>query len=165
VNLHGFTDVDWAGIPMDRKSTLGGIFSIGSTTISWYNMKHISMALSSVEAEYMAVSQDAFEAIWMRNILVGLFGSHLDLTMIHCDNKSCIKLSINLVFHDKYNHIDIEYHHIRDCVQHKIMLLQYSPMEDQDADILTKALTKRKFEYHRDRIGVKDNPFLVEREC
>jgi hypothetical protein len=45
------------------------------------------------------------------------------------------------------------------------MLLQYIPMEDQDADILTKVLTKSKFEYHRDRIGVKDNPFLVEREC
>jgi hypothetical protein len=45
------------------------------------------------------------------------------------------------------------------------MLLQYIPMEDQDADILTKALTRRKFKYHRDRIGVKDNPFLFEREC
>jgi hypothetical protein len=45
------------------------------------------------------------------------------------------------------------------------MLLQFIPMEYQDADILTKALTRSKFEYHRDRIGVKDNPFLVEREC
>jgi hypothetical protein len=45
------------------------------------------------------------------------------------------------------------------------MLLQYIPMEDQDVDILTKVLTRRKSEYQRDRIGVKDNPFLVEREC
>jgi hypothetical protein len=45
------------------------------------------------------------------------------------------------------------------------MLLQYIPIEDQDANILTMALTKKKFEYHRDRIRVKDNPFLVEREC
>jgi hypothetical protein len=45
------------------------------------------------------------------------------------------------------------------------MFLQYIPTEDQDADILTKALTRSKFEYHRDRIGVKDNPFIVEREC
>jgi hypothetical protein len=69
------------------------------------------------------------------------------------------------VFHDKYKYIDIRYHHLRDCVQWKIMLLQYIPTEDQDVDILMKALTRRKFEYHRDRIGVKDNPFLVEREC
>jgi hypothetical protein len=165
VKLHGFTDADWAGSPTDRKSTSGGIFSIRSTTVSWYNRKQRSVALSSAEAEYMAASQAACEAIWMRKILVGLFGSHLDPTVIHCDNQSCIKLSINPVFHDRSKHIDIRYHHLRDCVQRKIMLLQYIPMEDQDADILTKALTRRKFEYHRDRIGVKDNPFLVEREC
>jgi hypothetical protein len=101
----------------------------------------------------------------MRNILVGLFGSHLDLTVIHCDNQSFIKLSINPLFHDIYKNIDIRYHHIRDCVQRKIMFLQYIATKDQDVDILTKALTKRKFEYHRDRIKVKDNTFLVEREC
>ena len=50
VKLHGFTDVDWEGIPTNRKSTLGGVFSIGSTTISWYSRKQISMALNSVEA-------------------------------------------------------------------------------------------------------------------
>jgi hypothetical protein len=69
------------------------------------------------------------------------------------------------MFHDRSKHIDIRYHHLKDCVQRKIMLLQYIPTEDQDADILTKALTRSKFEYHRDRIRVKDNPFLVEREC
>ena len=101
----------------------------------------------------------------MRKVLVGLFGSHLDPTVIHCDNQSCIIILINLVFHDRSKHIDIRYHHIIDCVQWKIMLLQYIPMKDQDVDILTKALTRRKFEYHRHRIRVKDNPFLVEREC
>jgi hypothetical protein len=132
---------------------------------SWYSRKQIFVALSSVEAEYMAASQAACEAIWMRKILVGLFGSHLDPTVIYCDNQSCIKLSINPVFHDRSKHIDIRYHHLRDCVHQNIMLLQYIPREDQDADILMKALTRSKFEYHRDRIGVKDNPFLVEREC
>jgi hypothetical protein len=63
VKLHGFTDADWVGISMDRKSTLRGIFSIGSTTISWYNRKQRFVALNSEEAEYMAVSQDACEAI------------------------------------------------------------------------------------------------------
>jgi len=60
---------------------------------------------------------------------------------------------------------DIRYHHIRDCVQQRIMLLLYIPTEDQDADILRKALTRSKFEYHRGRIGVADNPYLVEKEC
>ena len=101
----------------------------------------------------------------MRKILVGLFSSHLDPTMIYCDNHSCIKISVNLVFHDISKHIDIRYHHIRDCVQRKIMLLSYIPTEDQDANILTKVLTRSKFKYHRGRIGVADNPYLVEREC
>ena len=149
---------------MDRKSTSGGVFNIKSIVVSWYSKKQRSMALSSVEVEYMAASQAACEAIWMRNILVGLFGSHLDPTVIHCDNQSCIKLSINHVFHYRYKRIVIQYHHIRDCVQWKIMLLQYIPMEDHDADILTKVLTRSKFEYHRDNIGVENNPYLVERE-
>ena len=165
MKLHGFTDVDWIGIPMDRKSTSGGIFSIGSTTVSWYSRKQISVALGSTEAEYMAASLAACEVIWMRKILVGLFSLHLEPTVIYCDNQSCIKLLVNLVFHDRSKHIDIRYHHIRDCVQRKIMLLSYVPTEDQDADILTKALTRSKFEYHRGRIGVADNPYLVEREC
>ena len=101
----------------------------------------------------------------MRKILVGLFSSHLDPTVIYCDNQSCIKISVNPVFHDRSKHIYIRYHHIRYCVQWKITLLSYIPTEDQDADILTKGLTRSKFEYQRDRIGVADNPYLVEREC
>jgi hypothetical protein len=110
-------DADWAGSPTDIKRTSGGIFSIRYTVVSWYSRKQRSMELNSAEAEYMAASQAACEAIWMRKILVGLFGSHLDPTMIHCDNHSCIKLSINPVFHDRSKHIDIRYHHIKDCVQ------------------------------------------------
>ena len=117
VNLHGFTDADWVGSPIDIKSTSGGIFSIRSIEVSWYNRKQISVELSSAEAKYMAASQAACEAIWMRKILVGLFGPDLDPTMIHCDNQSCIKLSVNPLFHDRSKHIDIQYHHIRDCVQ------------------------------------------------
>ena len=123
------------------------------------------MALSSTEAEYMAASLAACKAIWMRKILAGLFRLHLGPTVIYCDKQSCIKLSANPVFHDRSKHIDIRYHHIRDCVQRRIMMLSYVPTEDQDVDILTKALTKSKFEFHRGRIGVADNPYLAEREC
>ena len=74
------------------------------------------MALSSAKAEYMVEFQATYEAIWVRKILVGLFGSQMDPTVIHCDNQSCIKISINPVFHDRSKHIDIRYHHLRDCV-------------------------------------------------
>ena len=82
MKIQGFTDADWVGSPSDIKSTSGGIFSIGSTIISWYNRKQQSVALSLAEAEYMGASQVACEAIWMRKILVGLFGSQMDPIMI-----------------------------------------------------------------------------------
>ena len=88
----------------------------------------------------------------------------MDLAVIYCDNHSCIKLSENPVFHDRSKHIDIRYHHLRDCVFRQIMLLDYIPMEEQDVDILIKAFSRCKFEFHRDRIGVVDNPFLLERD-
>jgi hypothetical protein len=107
VKLHGFIDANWAGSPTDKKGTSRGIFSIISTVISWYSRKQRSMALSSAEVEYMEMSQAACGDIWMRKILVGFFGSHSDPTVIHFHNKSCIKLSINPVFHDRSKHIDI----------------------------------------------------------
>eukprot|EP00253_Pinus_taeda_P007845 PITA_07845 len=123
VNLQGFTYVVWVGSPSNRKSTFGGIFNLGSAAVSWYSRKQRSVALRAAEAEYMAASQATCEAIWMRKILVGLFGQMMDPTMIYCDNQICIKLSENPVFHDKSKHIDIFYHHLRDCVVKRIMML------------------------------------------
>eukprot|EP00253_Pinus_taeda_P036278 PITA_36278 len=165
VKLQGLTDADWAGSPSDRKSTSGGIFNLGSVVVSWYSRKQKSVSLNSAEAEYMAGSQAACEAIWMRKILVGLLDQRMDPTVIYCDNESCIKISKNPVFHDMSKHINIRYHHLRDCVVRRIMLLQYISTREQDADILIKALSKCKFKFHRARIRVADNPFLVEREC
>eukprot|EP00253_Pinus_taeda_P033165 PITA_33165 len=135
VKLQGFTNADWARIPSDQKITSGGIFKLGLVVISWCNRKQRLVAVSSVEAEYMAASQ------------------------------SCIKLSENPVFHDKSKHIEIRYHHLIGCVARRIILLQYISTNEQDANILIKALSKCKFNFHRDRIEVADNPFPIEREC
>ena len=74
VGLVGFTDSDWAGCVRDRKSTSGCCFSLGSTAVSWFSQKHNSIALSSVEDEYMESSQASCEALWLRKLLVNLFG-------------------------------------------------------------------------------------------
>eukprot|EP00253_Pinus_taeda_P032843 PITA_32843 len=73
VKLQGFIDVDWVGIPLDRKSTSGGIFNLGLAAVSWYSRKQRSVELKLVEAKYRVVSQAACEAIWKWKILVGLF--------------------------------------------------------------------------------------------
>ena len=113
----GYTDVDWAGSTTDKKSTSGCCFSLGSGVVSWFSRKQKFVALSSAEAEYIAASMATCEAIWLRKLLVASFGQKIESTVIHCDNQSCIKLSENLVFHDRSKHIDIKYHFIRDCVQ------------------------------------------------
>jgi hypothetical protein len=149
VELQGYTDSDWAGSAVDRKSTSGCCFSLGSTMITWFNRKQTSVALSSVEAEYMAVSMASCEAIWLHKLLTGLFDQELEPTVIYCDNQSCIKLSENLVFHDRSKHIEIRYHFIRDRIQKGAVKLQYISTDEQVADILTKPLEKGKFVFFK----------------
>jgi hypothetical protein len=98
------------------KSTSGCCFRLGSYVVSWFSQKQNSVALISTEGEYMAASQASCEALWLLKLLVGLFGVQLRPTLIYCDNQSCIKISENLVFHDRSKHIDILYHFIREYV-------------------------------------------------
>eukprot|EP00253_Pinus_taeda_P019988 PITA_19988 len=93
--------------------------------VSWFSRKQQSIALSSAEAEYMAVSLASCEAIWLRKMLLGLFGQPLRPSVIYCDNQSCIKLTENPVFHDRSKHIGIRYHFIRDYVQKGAVKLEY----------------------------------------
>ena len=112
VRLVGYLDSDWASCASDQKSISGCCFELGLAVVSWFNRKQKLMALSSAEAEYMAASQVSCEAIWLRKLLVGLFGRELRPTIIYCDSQSCIKLSENPVFHDRSKHIEIRYHFI-----------------------------------------------------
>jgi hypothetical protein len=73
IQLHGFTDFDWAGSAEDRKSTSGMCFSLGSAMISWGNKKQKSVALSTTEAEYMSSYEACTEAIWLRKLISDLF--------------------------------------------------------------------------------------------
>ena len=115
---------------VDRKSTSGCCFSLGSTSISWMTRKQKSVSLSTVEAEYIAASMACCEAIWLRKLFSELFEHALDTTVIFCDNQSGIHLSENPVFHDRSKHIDIRYHLIRDMVQRGVIRLQHIKMDE-----------------------------------
>jgi hypothetical protein len=84
--------------------------------ISWQSRKQSSIALSTIEAEYIAACSASCEAIWLRKLLTGLFDQGMEATMVLCDNQSCIKMTENPVFHDRSKHIEIHYHFIRDMV-------------------------------------------------
>jgi hypothetical protein len=104
------------------------------------------------------------EVVWLRKLLTNLFENKMDPTTIHCDNQSCVKLSENLVFHDKSKHIEIKYHYIRDMVQRKTVHVQYISTHEQIVDIFTKPLAKTKFEYFRENLGMMENASLAKRE-
>ena len=84
----------------------------------------------------------------------GLFNLDLDTTVILCDNQSCIKMTANPVFHDTSKHIEIMYFYIRDMMQKGAIKLQYVSTDEQVADVLTKPLSRVKFEHFRDKLGV-----------
>ena len=87
INLEGYVDSDWAGSAIDRKSTLGCCFSMGSSVISWFRRKQSYVALSTVETEYVVACSTSCEAVWLRKLLSDLFDLQLDATCIYCDTR------------------------------------------------------------------------------
>jgi hypothetical protein len=85
--------------------------------------------------------------------------------MIYCDNQSCLKLTENLVIHDRSKHIEIRYHFIHDHVQTGVVKLEYVSTDEQVVDILTKSLPRGKHVYFKDKMGLVSNTFLDKREC
>lgn len=154
INLHGYSNYDWTGSSTDHKITTRCCFSLGSAMISWFSRKHSLFALSSTKVEYIASSMRAREVVWLRKLLVGLFKKPLKPTIIHCDNQSCIKLSTNLVFHNRSKHIEIPYPYIRDMVDRDVIKLNYISTNEKTIDVLTKPLAKPKLEYFRGKLGM-----------
>ena len=139
--LYGNMDLDWAGSSANRKRTLGGCYYLGSSMISWFSKKQSNFALSTVEVEYIATYSASSESIWLRKLMSGLFDLELDTTVILCHNQSCIKMTKNLVFHDKSKHIEIQNFYIRDMVQKGSIKLKYMSTNEQVFDVLTKPLS------------------------
>jgi hypothetical protein len=84
--LQGYADVDWDGSVMDRKSTFGCCFSLGSSMISWFSSKKTYVILCTAKEEYITMCLACIEAVWLRNLLVGIFDLDLEKTCIFCDN-------------------------------------------------------------------------------
>jgi hypothetical protein len=114
VQLHGFTYSYWAGSADERKSTYGICFSLASVIISWASRKQKFVSLSTAEAKYIATCDSCTEVVWIHKIISRLFDQVLDLTVIHCNNQSCVKLSKKPVFHDRSRHIEIKYYFLCD---------------------------------------------------
>jgi hypothetical protein len=113
--LLGYSDSDLAGDVDDSRSTSGVLFYLGSSPIAWQSQKQKSVALSSCEAEYMASSAAACQAIWLAGLLSEVLGAPGQPPLLKVDNRAVIDLIKNPVHHGRSKHIRIRYHFVREC--------------------------------------------------
>ena len=158
--LEGYSDADWASQP-HRHSISGYAFLMGRGAVTWSSKKQSVVALSSTEAEYIAQTHAAKEAIWLRTLLGELTNPFSECTVLHCDNQGAIALSKDNKFHSRTKHIDIRYHFIREAVEDNKILMSYIPTDENVADIFTKPLARPKFEKFVKMLGLGS----LEGEC
>ena len=153
-----YSDADWAGDLDDRKSTSGYLFKISGGAVSWRSKKQSSVALSTAEAEYIALASTAQEAVWLRQLTTELGNGSAEVTTIFEDNQAAISMSKNPQFHGRAKHISIKYHFVREQVSDGTVRLKYCRTQDMVADILTKGLHRDQFTKLRMISGIVSMP-------
>ncbi|KAJ4793822.1 Pol [Rhynchospora pubera] len=153
LDLLGYTDADFAGDRMDRKSTSGTCQFLGGSLVSWSSRKQTSVALSTAEAEYVAAGSCCTQLLWMMQTLRD-FELDFQKVPILCDNTSAILISKNPVLHSRTKHIEIRHHFIRDHVEKGDVELVYIDTKEQIADIFTKPLPTQQHLELRFKLGM-----------
>src|SRR6266699_1765208 len=114
-DLVGYSDSDWAGDKVSRKSTSGACQFLGRSLVCWSSKKQNCISLSTTEAEYIAAASCCAQLLWMRQTLKD-FGIICNKLPLLCDSESAIKIAHNPVLHSKTKHIEIRHHFIREHV-------------------------------------------------
>jgi len=159
-DLLGYSDSDYAGCKVDRKSTTGTCQFLGRSLVSWSSKKQNSVALSTAEAEYVAAGACCAQLLWMRQTLSD-FGCEYKKIPLLCDNESGIKLANNLVQHSRTKHIDIRHHFLRDHETKADIALSHVSTDKQLADIFTKPLDEQRFCFLRSELNILDSRNLA----
>jgi hypothetical protein len=158
LRLQGYSDANWAGDMDTRRSTTGYIVMLNNGAIAWKSRRQPTVALSTMESEYMALTDATKELKWVRTLLAELGYSNGksddDPTDLFSDNQGAIALAKNPVSHSRAKHIDIRHHFVREAIQDKIIWIQYIPTAEMTADSLTKALGREKHEKCTARMGM-----------
>jgi hypothetical protein len=154
-DLIGYTDADGA-TQEHRRAISSHVFLINGGAISWSSRKQELVTLSTAEAEYVAATHAAKEAIWLRRLMHELFPSVTRPTILFCDNQAALKLVQDDNYRARTKHIDIWYHFVRQVAKSGVLELTYCPMDDMTVDIFTKALPKWKASFHNSSLGLHD---------
>lgn len=160
--LQVYSDANWAEDTSDRKSNTGFICKFNGGIISWCCRKQNVVALSSTEAEYVALTETCKEVVWLQEVSKcfdideNVFGR----VKVFTDNQSCMAIVKNENFSNRTKHIDTRYHYIRSLVAEGRIYLEYVPTEMNVADLLTKPLGPGRIETLRKLAGMVDNEEL-----
>jgi hypothetical protein len=155
-DLIGYSDADWVGCKIDRKSTSETYQFLGKSLVSWASKKQNSVALSTAKAEYIATGHCCVQLLWMRQTLRD-YGYKLSKVSLVCDNESAIHMVDNPVEHSCTKHIDIQYHFLRDHQQKGDIEIAYVNTKNQLADIFTKPLNEKTFSKLRNELNILDS--------
>jgi hypothetical protein len=153
LSLLGFSDADFAGCRVDRKSTSGTCQFLGSSLVSWSSRKQSSVAQSTTEAEYVAAASCCSQLLWITYTLSD-FGEECSHVPLMCDSTSTISVAKNPVLHSRTKHIEVRYHFLRDNVEKGNIDLIHVPTKKQLANILTKPLDQATFSRLQGELGV-----------
>ncbi|RVX03568.1 Retrovirus-related Pol polyprotein from transposon RE1 [Vitis vinifera] len=151
-----YSDADWAGNIIDRRSTSGYCSFVWGNLVTWRSKKQSVVARSSAEAEYRALAQGICEGIWIKRVLSELGQTSSSPILMMCDNQAAISIAKNPVHHDRTKHVEIDRHFITEKVTSETVKLNYVPTKHQTADILTKALPRPNFEDLTCKLGLYD---------
>jgi len=152
-DLVGFVDAD--GASQDHRRAISGyVFMVDGGAVSWSSKKQELVTLSTTEAEYVAATHAAKEAVWLRRLIAEIFPTADAPTVLFGDNKSAIALAHGGQYHARTKHIDIRYHFIRYIIEAGSIKLIYCPTDEQTADTLTKALPSIKVKHFASAMGL-----------
>ena len=148
------TDSDWVSDPLNHQSQSGYFVKMAKGLISWTSRAQKTVALSSTEAEYMALSDCSCQVVWMHTLL-GELGYHLSAIPICGDNQGSIFIASNPVTEKRSKHIDIRYHYIREVINRGLTEVYFIDGDNNPADLLTKNLGSVKFLKFRAMLGLE----------
>lgn len=154
--IFGYADANWAEDKADRKSNSGYIFIVYGAAVSWACRKQSCVALSTTEAEFVALSEACQEAFWLKRLVTGMDCAIDQPITVYEDNQSCLRLIKEEKLSNRTKHIDTRRNFVKDYIDKGIVACEYCPTESMVADILTEPLPAPKHRELTKECGLHD---------